>query len=92
MTENYQNPLNILETKLPELILASFGLVAALAWNEYVKSFMTKYFKDSLNAKLTYAVVATFILVVAIMITSYLMNLYKKTKSKLIKITNGNVV
>lgn len=82
------NPFKILETKLPELILGSFSLVAALAWNEYVKSFMNKYLKDSLTAKLWYAITATLILVAAIIITSFILSWYRKTKTKVINIGN----
>lgn len=53
-------------------VLASFGLVAGLAWNEAVKSlieFMFPFANDSLLAKFVYALIMT---VVVIVVTVYL--------------------
>jgi len=48
-------------------ILTALGLVAALAWNEAIKSFIEHFFplsKNTLLAKFIYAMVITFIVVI----------------------------
>lgn len=52
---------------------AAFGLVVALAWNEAIKAAMEKYFKTegeegSLTPYFTYAVIATIVAVIFVMI------------------------
>lgn len=51
------------------LILGGFGLVAALAWNEAIKSLFETFFKKSneLIGKFIYAVIVTVIIVVVSM-------------------------
>jgi len=48
-------------------ILTALGLVAALAWNEAIKSFIEHFFpisRNTLLAKFIYAIVLTFIVVI----------------------------
>ena len=63
-------------------ILAGFGLVAGLAWNEAIKEFIAYLFplsKDTMLAKFAYASILTFILV---LVTIYLARLFKKEEGK----------
>lgn len=83
------NPLNILETKLPELILGAFSLVAALAWNEYIKDLVKTYLDNSITAKLWYAIISTLILIAAITIISIIMSWFKMSKQKVMNIVNN---
>ena len=63
--------------KMMTLILAGFGLVAALAWDDAIKSLFEELFggRNSLTAKFLYAIVVTLIVVV---ISIRLSNLMKK--------------
>ena len=59
-------------------LLAAFGLVAGLAWNDAIKTAIEEFFPlkgDTILAKLIYAVLITLIVVV---ITMYLARLSKK--------------
>ncbi|MDB4940386.1 MAG: hypothetical protein JWO40_811 [Candidatus Doudnabacteria bacterium] len=59
-------------------IIAAFGLVAGLAWNEAVKALIDSFFKDaahSLTAKFLYAIAITMIVVV---LTMYLVRIKEK--------------
>lgn len=59
-------------------ILAGFGLVAGLAWNEAIKGTIDEFIKipsNSLIAKFLYALIVTFITVI---IATYLGNLSDK--------------
>lgn len=59
-------------------ILAGFGLVAGLAWNEAIKSFIDEFIKipgNTLIAKFLYAALITLI---TVLIATYLGNLAKK--------------
>ncbi len=63
------------------LIIAAFGLVAALAWNETIKSLIASMFPndpDSLLGLTTYAVIVT---VVAVIATLVITNAIKKAKA-----------
>ena len=53
-------PLNIFNT-LTTLVIASLGLISALAWDHYLKSMFDQLFEGSetLNGLLAYAVVVT---------------------------------
>lgn len=48
------------------LILGGFGLVAALAWNEAIKSLFETFFKksDELIGKFVYAIIITIVVVI----------------------------
>ena len=60
-------------------ITAAFGLIAGLAWNEAIKELIDYLFpiSNSLLAKFIYAIVMTF---VVILISLYLVKLFKKEK------------
>lgn len=53
--------------KLAALVTAAFGLVAALAWNDAIKTIFIKVFgtAQSVPATLTYAIVVTIMAVIA---------------------------
>lgn len=64
-------------------ILGAFSLVAGLAWNEAVKSFIDQFFPFSGNSvliKFIYAIIVTIIIVV---ITVYLLKLTEKKQEKI---------
>jgi len=68
--------------RMVEYILAAFGLVAGLAWNEAIKSLIEYVFplsRSTLLLKFFYAFLITIILV---LISSYLMNLLKIKNKK----------
>lgn len=63
--------------KTANLILAGFGFVAGLAWNEAIRSLIDTLFileKNSLLAKFVYAILVTILIV----IVSYLFNKFSK--------------
>ncbi len=63
-------------------ILAAFGLVAALAWNDAIKSLIEYFFpldKNTVLVKFTYAVLITFIVVI---ISIYLTRLLSDKKEE----------
>jgi len=63
-------------------MLAAFGFVAGLAWNEAIKSFIEKIFPHSSNsvvAKFTYAILVT---VFIVMMTIYLVRFIDKKEEK----------
>lgn len=66
--------------QIATLMLASFGFVAGLAWNEAIRSFIDTIFvlsKDTLLAKFIYALTVTLIIVI---VSSYLGHLAEKKK------------
>ena len=68
-----------------EYILAAFGLVAGLAWNEAIKSLIEYIFPLSRNTLLLKFVYAILITLVLVFISSYLVKLLKseeKTEEK----------
>ena len=63
-------------------IITSFGLVAGLAWNDAIKTFIESFFPDpgnSIRAKFIYALIMT-IFVVAVSL--YLSRIFKVEKKK----------
>jgi len=60
-------------------VTAAFGLIAGLAWNEAIKELIDYLFpiSNSLLAKFIYAIIMTF---VVILISLYLVKLFKKEK------------
>ena len=59
-------------------LTAAFGLVAGLAWNDAIKSFIEHIFrleKDTILAKFIYAFILTLVLV---LVTSYLFRMFQK--------------
>jgi len=71
--------------RMIEYILAAFGLVAGLAWNEAIKSLIEYIFPLSRNTLLLKFVYAILITLVLVFISSYLVKLLKseeKTEEK----------
>jgi len=68
--------LELLKTMV-QLAAAGFGLVAALAWNEAIKSFLDRFFSagNGLISKLIYAILITLI---AVLVTYYLSRLIQE--------------
>ncbi len=82
MEENKKSNLQQMRLEARErtlgYVLAGFGLVTALAWNEAIKSLIDEFFafsKDSLVAKFGYAIILTLAVVI---ISTYLSKLFKK--------------
>lgn len=65
--------------KLSTLVIAAFGLVAALAWNEAMQSIFHRYYEETngLTAKIVYAFVVTCI---AVLVTLWLSRYASKNK------------
>ena len=65
--------------KLATLIIAAFGLIAALAWNTAIQSIFKEFFPDSsgIIAMLIYAIVIT---ILAVFVTIYLGKLIQEKK------------
>ena len=58
--------------KIAALVTAAFGLVAALAWNDAIKTIFKEVFGDSstIVPMLTYAIIVTIIAVILIIIVA----------------------
>ena len=67
--------------KLAALITAAFGLVAALAWNETIKTIFKVVFgtSETIWAMLVYALLVT---VIAVIVTIRIAKIAEKTKNK----------
>ena len=65
--------------KLSALVIAAFGLVAALAWNDTIKTIFKSVFgtSDTIAAMLIYAIVVT---VIAVIVTIQIGKAAKKAK------------
>lgn len=62
------NPRAMIQTMI-SLASASLGLVAALAWNEAIKALLAQlHLGDSLGGLFTYAVIATVVAVVVLVL------------------------
>lgn len=71
-----------MKEKTVSYIVAAFGLVAGLAWNEAIKGMIDYFFplnKNSVLAKFIYAVLVTFAVV---LITFYLIKIIEKEEKK----------
>lgn len=72
--------------KLFSYITAGFGLVAGLAWNEAIKSFIEYLFPLTKNTTLAKFIYAILITVILVLITYYLSQLFleeeKETKKE----------
>jgi hypothetical protein len=77
--------------KIAALVTAAFGLVAALAWNEAIKTIFKEIFgtADAVAPMLIYAIVVTIIAVFFILFLKLEKNLQEKFKNSLI--TNQTV-
>lgn len=70
----------LLEKQSVNYVLAAFGLVAGLAWNEAIKSLIDAVFvinRNSITVKFIYAIAVTIVVVV---ITYYMNRLLAKSK------------
>ncbi|MFH1408674.1 MAG: DUF5654 family protein [Nanoarchaeota archaeon] len=65
--------------KIAALLIAAFGLVAALAWNGAIQAIFKKLFgeADSIPAMLTYAIVVT---IIAVLVTIQIGKAAEKAK------------
>lgn len=63
-------------------VLAGFGFVASLAWNEAIKSFIDQFFPQSTNSILIKFVYALTITVIVVIVTFYLLKLNKEHESR----------
>jgi len=67
--------------KLAALIIAAFGLVAALAWNGAIQAIFKQIFgtSDNVGAMLSYAIIVT---VIAVIVTIWIGNMEAKANPK----------
>jgi hypothetical protein len=67
--------------RMTVLVTTAFGLVAALAWNEAIKSLFSQIFgvSDQISALFTYAILVT---VIAVLITVWLSQISEKINGK----------
>ena len=68
-----------------QLATAGFGLVAALAWNELIKSFIEKYIKTRISVGsgiISQAIYAIIVTVLAVFITLQLSKLAEKLEKR----------
>lgn len=71
-----------IRSRVASYIMAAFGLVAGLAWNDAIRSFIEHVFplkENSLWAKFIYAVIITLILVV---VSIYVVRILKRSGSE----------
>ena len=80
------SPKEVFENKLPRYIIGAFSIVAAMAWNEYVKDQMESKIKNKTRAKLLYAITATMILFVAVFVIHKSVDWYMNIKDKTDKV------
>lgn len=62
-----------IKQKTISYLLAAFGFVAGLAWNEAIKSFIDQFFPDNKNSILIKFIYAISITIVMVIITVYLL-------------------
>ena len=67
--------------KLSALIIAAFGLVAALAWNGAIQAIFKQVFgaSDTVSAMLTYAIIVT---IIAVIVTIWIGKMEAKANLK----------
>jgi len=68
----------MIKEKTTSYILAAFGLVAGLAWNEAIKSLIEFIFPQSGNSLLAKFVYAALLTVVVVYVSIYLNKLFRK--------------
>lgn len=75
--EEVEETKRLFKEKMATLILGGFGLVAALAWNEAIKSLFDTYFQkgSSLVGKFIYAIIVT---IIVVFVSRYLEKISKK--------------
>lgn len=87
--ENQKKSLKIeILEKIAQLITAGFGLVAALAWNDAIKTLFIKIFPkpdDNLIVMFAYALIITIIIVLVTVQVGRLIELGKRQLKKDIK-------
>jgi hypothetical protein len=74
-----------MRNKLKGYIVAAFGLVAGLAWNEAIKSLIEYIFplnKDYIWAKFLYAIILTIVLVLVTVYVSRMLTKKEKVEEK----------
>lgn len=74
--------IEVLE-KMGQLVTTGFGIVAALAWNDFIKSLFEKLFpkpQDNLLAMLGYAIVVTVLVVLLTIQLGRLLETAKKSR------------
>jgi Na+/proline symporter len=74
-----------MQDKLKGYVVAAFGLVAGLAWNEAIKSLIEYFFplnKNTILAKFIYAILITFVLVFVTVYISRLLTKKEKEEEK----------
>lgn len=64
--KKFNETTSAIQQRITTLILAGFSLVAALAWNEAIRSLFQVFFEDKggLIGKFSYAIVVTIIVVI----------------------------
>lgn len=87
MADEKEQPTSIkfeILDKIAALVTAAFGLVAALAWNDAIKTLFKEIFgtTDQLGAMLAYAIVVT---VIAVILTIFVARAASKAKSIITK-------
>lgn len=85
MEKSNQEKLSVrreIKEKTIGYVLAAFGFVAGLAWNEAVKSLIDKLFPDSGNSVIMKFVYALIITAIVVIITVYLVKLTEKSDNK----------
>ena len=83
MAEEKEPPMKIMIVdKISALIIAAFGLVAALAWNEAIKAIFKEIFgdSDSILPMFIYAIVVT---IAAVILTILVARSLSKMKASL---------
>ncbi len=71
--------------KTVSYIVAGFSVVAGFAWNDAIKAFIEEYFplsRDTMKAKFVYAALITVVLVI---VSVYLMKIFKIEKKDKVK-------
>lgn len=68
--------------KVAGYITAGFGVVAGLAWNDAIRTFIEEYFPKSQNTIVAKFVYALFITVVLVVISVYLVKLLRLEDGK----------
>lgn len=85
MSDDDEKPVPIkveILDKLAALVTAAFGLVAALAWNEAIKTIFKEIFgsADAIGPMLVYAIVVT---IIAVILTIVVARAASKAKTKM---------